>query len=120
MQKGATLEEAGMQHWSVLHIRELLCLTLQRAQLTVRVKTLTAYLPRTKVVRTAREDPYVAGSNITVNRRCEGREDGGVGSERVGEEGGGGGVGWEGWGKDVGSGDIDAISGSNEKADDGR
>lgn len=97
MQKGATLEEVGMQHWSVLYISECLCTILQRAQLTTRAKTLAAHVPRTKVIRTAREDPCVAGSNIMVKRRCEGREDDGVGSRRVGKEGGGCGVGCEGW-----------------------
>lgn len=72
--------------------------TIPRTQLTTRVKALAAHGPRTKVICTAREDPCVAGSNILVKRWSEGHEDGGVGSESVGEEGGGGGVGCEGGG----------------------
>ena len=91
-----------------------------RAQLTIRVETLAAHVPCTQVICTARENPCVAGCNIVVERRCEGREDGEVGSERVGKEGGRGGVGLEARGHGVESGSIHAFSGSNAETDDGR
>lgn len=59
-----------------------------RRWITVGVETLAAHAPCTEVIRTAREDPCVAGCDIVVERRGEGREDGGVGSERVGRVGG--------------------------------
>lgn len=89
MQKGATFEEAGIQHWSVFHFSRCLCAILQRAQLTTRVKTFAAHAPRTEVIRTARKDPCFAGGNITVERRCEGSEYRGVGIRRVGKDRGG-------------------------------
>lgn len=109
-----------MQHWSVLQVSNIPFPYLAIAQLTIRVETLAAHVPRTQVIRTARENPCVAGCNIVIERRCKGREDGDVGSERVGKEGGRGGVGLEARGHGVESGSIHAISGSNAETDDGR
>lgn len=53
------------------------------------VKTLAAQRPRIEIICTAREDPCLTGSDILVQGRSEGHQGGGVGSERVGEEGGG-------------------------------
>lgn len=88
MQKGAMLGEAGMQHWSVLLVNKFPSPCLPQAQLTIRVETLAAHVPRTQIICTAREDPCIAGRNIVIERRREGCEDGGVGRERVGKEGG--------------------------------
>ena len=91
MQKGAKLEEVGMQHCTVRFISAssvtaiVPCVT--RATLTIRVETLAAHVPRTEVIRTAGEHPCLAGSDVVVQRRCQGCEYGSVGSGRMGEKG---------------------------------
>ena len=114
MQKGAKLEEVGMQHWTVfLHVSDSLLPYLHhhllRMELTIRVKTLAVHVPRAKIIRTTRKDPCFACRNVVVERCSQGREDSRVEGEPLGEGHRGGSVGCEGWGCDVACGCIDAV-----------
>ena len=51
-------------------------------ELTVRTKTFTGHIPRTEIVRTAREDPNIADGHVAIERRCEGRKDRSVGGSQ--------------------------------------
>lgn len=121
MQKGAKLEEAGMQHCTVHSFSASPATAsapcVPRAILTIRVETLAAHVPRTEVIRTAGEDPRFAGGDIVVQRRCQGCEYGSVGSRRLGEEGQGGDIGREGCEWDVACGCVDAVSCTDQEAD---
>ena len=114
MQKGAKSDEVGMQHWTVFfhsqrstppHLHHQ---SLENWNLTIRVKTLAAHVPRAKIIRTAGEDPCFADGDVVVERCSQGRENSRVGRKPLGEGCRGGSVGC-----DVAGGGIDAVCGTD-------